>query len=66
MKNNLAEKWEVPKKKTRVYNIPTTVRLRPSVVSQIQDILYQFPHLTMAQVINDLLEDALHKYNQSL
>lgn len=64
MITNLAQKWSQPIKRQRIYNIPTTIRLRPIVDAQIQDLLDQFPHLSMAQIVNDLLEDALRQYNQ--
>lgn len=58
----LAEKWS-NQRKVRQFTVPTTVRLRPAVDCALQDLQCEFPHLTVTQIINDLLEDAISRVN---
>ena len=61
---NLAEQWS-KSPKVRQMSMPTSIRLRPSVDADIQRLLFEFPHLTQTQIINDLLIDAISRLNIS-
>lgn len=58
----LAEKW-TKENKVRQFSQPVSVRLRPMIEVQLRELQGQFPHLTVTQILNDLLEDAIKRLN---